>query len=307
MIELVATAESVAQAQAVLTAGVDTVYIGEERFGLRLPYSFSREEQKALVDFAHQLGKKVNVAVNGIMHPEKMKDIPEYLAFLKEIQVDEITVGDPGVIYTMKKNEALQIPYIYDAETMVTSSRQINFWAKKGAIGAVLAREVPFEEMQAMSDNLLVPAEVLVYGATCIHQSKRPLLQNYYNYTELPESTGKSRGLFLSEPKKEDTHYSIYEDSHGTHIFANNDVNLMVELAKLEEENYTRWKLDGLFTTGDAFLSIVELFVEAKEQLEKGQWTDEVAETLTQKVQVLHPENRGLDEGFFHLDPDKIK
>ncbi|MGM0122936.1 hypothetical protein IGI37_000302 [Enterococcus sp. AZ194] len=307
MIELVATAESVVQAQAVLTAGVDTVYIGEERFGLRLPYSFSREEQKELVAFAHQLGKKVNVAVNGIMHPEKMKGIPDYLAFLKEIQVDQITVGDPGVIYTMKKNEALQIPYIYDAETMVTSSRQINFWAKKGAIGAVLAREVPFEEMQAMSSNLLVPVEVLVYGATCIHQSKRPLLQNYYNYTELAESTSKERGLFLSEPKKEDTHYSIYEDSHGTHIFANNDVNLMAELARLNEENYTRWKLDGIFTTGEAFVSIAELFVEAKQVIEAGEWTQETAENFNQKVQALHPENRGLDSGFFDLDPDKIK
>lgn len=71
-----------------------------------------------------------------------------------------------------------------------------------GAIGAVLAREVPFAEMQAMSEQLAVPAEVLVYGATCIHQSKRPLLQNYYNFTKNEESAAKERGLFISEPKK---------------------------------------------------------------------------------------------------------
>ncbi len=32
-----------------------------------------------------------------------MKNVPEYLAFLKEINVDVITVGDTGIIYTMKK------------------------------------------------------------------------------------------------------------------------------------------------------------------------------------------------------------
>ncbi|MBU5584790.1 U32 family peptidase, partial [Enterococcus sp. S181_ASV_20] len=81
------------------------------------------------------------------------------------------------------------LPYIYDAETLVTNARQINFWQKKGAVGAVLAREVPFEEMQRLSQHVEVPVEVLVYGATCIHQSKRPLLDNYFNYTKQSEST----------------------------------------------------------------------------------------------------------------------
>ena len=87
--------------------------------------------------------------------------------------------------------------------------------------------------MTVLAPQLTIPAEVLVYGATCIHQSKRPLLQNYHNYTQQEDEKSRERGLFLSEPKKEDTHYSIYEDSHGTHIFANNDINLMNELQSL--------------------------------------------------------------------------
>lgn len=230
MIELIATAESMAQAEELLAVGVDTLYIGEEDFGLRLPYSFSREEQKALIDLAHANGKKVNVAINGIMHPDKMKKIPEYLAFLADVKPDHVVVGDTGVIYLLQEYD---LPYIYDAETLVTNARQINFWQKKGAVGAVLAREVPFEEMQRLSQHVEVPVEVLVYGATCIHQSKRPLLDNYFNYTKQSESTSKERGLFISEPKKAETHYSIYEDQHGTHIFADNDLNLIKELSEL--------------------------------------------------------------------------
>lgn len=45
---------------------------------------------------------KANIAVNGIIHPEN-ENVPEYLAF-KEINVDVITVGDTGIIYTMKKS-----------------------------------------------------------------------------------------------------------------------------------------------------------------------------------------------------------
>ncbi|MGG5314286.1 peptidase U32 [Enterococcus sp. DIV2381] len=307
MIEIITTIESMKQAEALLEAGTDTLYFGEERFGLRLPASFTREEQRELVELAHRYGKKVNIAVNGIIHPEKMKKIPEYLLFLKEINADMITVGDTGIIYTMRKNPELSLPYVFDAETLVTSARQINFWAKKGAISAVLAREVPFDEMKEMESKLLIPVETLVYGATCIHQSKRPLLQNYYNYTQQDEKKDRERGLFLAEPKKEDTHYSIYEDSHGTHIFANNDINLSNELAQLYAHHFRTWKLDGVFTPGEAFVAITKLFVEAKQALLADTWTEDMAQEMTNKINGLHPANRGLDTGFFYIDPESIK
>lgn len=307
MIEIITTIESMKQAEELLEAGVDTLYFGEERFGLRLPASFTREEQRELVALAHRYGKKVNIAVNGIIHPEKMKKVPEYLQFLKEINVDMITVGDTGIIYTMRKNPELSIPYVFDAETLVTSARQINFWAKKGAISAVLAREVPFDEMKEMEHKLQIPVEKLVYGATCIHQSKRPLLQNYYNYTQQDEKKDRERGLFLAEPKKEDTHYSIYEDSHGTHIFANNDINLSNELPQLYAHHFRTWKLDGVFTPGEAFVEITKLFVEAKKALLADTWTETLAQEMTNKINGLHPTNRGLDTGFFYIDPESIK
>lgn len=307
MIEIITTIESMKQAEELLEAGVDTLYFGEERFGLRLPASFTREEQHELVALAHRYGKKVNIAVNGIIHPEKMKKVPEYLQFLKEINVDMITVGDTGIIYTMRKNPELSIPYVFDAETLVTSARQINFWAKKGAISAVLAREVPFDEMKEMEHKLQIPVETLVYGATCIHQSKRPLLQNYYNYTQQDEKKDRERGLFLAEPKKEDTHYSIYEDSHGTHIFANNDINLSNELPQLYAHHFRTWKLDGVFTPGEAFVEITKLFVEAKKALLADTWTETLAQEMTNKINGLHPTNRGLDTGFFYIDPESIK
>ncbi|WP_122646019.1 peptidase U32 family protein [Enterococcus mediterraneensis] len=307
MSELIATVESLAQAQALLAVGVDTIVFGEEEFGLRLPASFSRQEQKELVDLAHAAGKKASIAVNGIMHPEKMKLIPDYLAFLKSINVDQIVIGDPGIVFVMKKNPELQIPFIYDGETLVTSARQINFWAKRNAVGAVLAREVPFGEMEIMAKELTIPVEVLVYGATCIHHSKRPLLQNYYNYTQQEEETNRQRGLFLSEPKKDETHYSIYEDSHGTHIFADNDVDLMLELDQLAANRFQTWKLDGIFCPGEAFVEIAKAFQQARTLLEAGEWTEEAAENLNQQVIANHPQQRGLDTGFYYVDPDEIK
>lgn len=309
MIKITATAESVSQAKKLIEAGVDTIYIGEHRFGLRLPNSFSLDEMQEITNLAHEKGKKVTVAANGVMHREKMALLPEYLHKLKEIGIDYLEIGDTGVLYLLKKEE-IKIPFIFNNQMLMTNAKQINFWGKHGAVGTVLGREVPFEEMiplsQGIENNLF--AEILVYGATCIHQSLRPLVTNYYNFIKpKDDDTSRERGLFISEPNDPKTHYSIFEDEHGTHIFANNDLNLMKELQDLHNYNYNHWKLEGLYTKGDNFVEIAKLFIKAKEYLEDKTWTEEIAKDLSKQVEALHPKERGLDTGFFYYGADDVK
>ncbi|MGX4670058.1 peptidase U32 family protein [Cerasibacillus sp. JNUCC 74] len=304
MIELIATAESIEQAEALINVGIDTLYVGEDRFGLRLPASFSQAELKEITDLAHRNQKKVCVAMNAIMHNDRIKLVLPYMEFLQDIGVNSITVGDPGVIHLLKTNQ-LNLSYIYDPHTMITSGKQVNFWANRGAVGAVLARELTYEELTAIAAEAMVPVEVLVYGATCIHHSKRPLVTNYFNFTKVQRT--ENNDLYLSEPKKPDTHYSIYEDTNGTHIFNTGDINLLPHLETLYHANLKRWKLDGIFTPRESFVQIASLFIKAKEALINDNWSPSLIESLNEQILKLHPQQRSLDEGFFLKDPDEIK
>ncbi len=178
-----------------------------------------------------------------------------------------------------------------------------------GPVFLVLSKidTVSKEELIKMAENLEIFGEILVYGATIIHQSKRPLLENYYNFIKTDEEKSKARNLFLSEPKDETTHYSIYEDSHGTHIFASDDVDMMTELATLSDLNYTHWKLDGIYTPGDTFVKIAERFVQARKLLEAGELTPIQAFALDEEIRSLHPAGRTLGHGFYDLEPDDIQ
>ena len=164
---ITATAESIEQVKELLEAGVDRIYVGEKNYGLRLPHTFSYDELREIANLVHEAGKEIVVAVNALMHQEMMDKIKPFLDFLTEIQTDYITVGDAGVFYVVNRD---QYPFktIYDASTMVTSSRQINFWGQKaGASEAVLARDsngtfeapkdyyrpIPFTEIQ-LNPNL---------------------------------------------------------------------------------------------------------------------------------------------------------
>src|SRR5699024_7589487 len=108
MAEIIATAESVEQAEQLLAAGVDQLYIGNDDFGLRLPKSFSNEEIKTITKKAHEKKKKVVIEVNGLMHNEHIERIRPYLRFLEEIGVDALALGDPGIVQIMRK-EAINI------------------------------------------------------------------------------------------------------------------------------------------------------------------------------------------------------
>ncbi|MDA3128473.1 U32 family peptidase [Aliibacillus thermotolerans] len=306
MIKIIATAASAEQGKALLEVGVDMLYVGEDAFGLRLPTSFSRAEIETMVEIAHSQNKKVVVAVNALMHNDRIEKVVSYLQFLEKCRVDAITVGDPGVIHLLKKHN-LNIPFIYDAQTIVTSAKQINFWAKRGATGAVLARELTYEELEAIGAQTTVPLEILVYGATCIHQSLRPLASNYLQYTNQDVSPSKKRGLYITEKNDPDSRYSIYEDINGTHIFASYDVNLLTQLDKVMEANLHHWKLDGLFTKGDDFVQIARLFVEAKNALLEKRWSADYMQQLNEKLHEYHPKDRPLDEGFFVKDPTEIE
>ena len=55
---------------------------------------------------------------------------------------------------------------------------------KKGASRAVLAKELSLEEMINIKKNANVEIEVQVHGMTCMFQSKRMLLGNYYTFQD---------------------------------------------------------------------------------------------------------------------------
>ncbi|WP_067192991.1 peptidase U32 family protein [Streptococcus sp. DD10] len=306
-ITITATAESIDQAKALLDSGVDRIYVGEANYGLRLPKNFTHDELSELAQLVHSRGKKLTVAVNALMHQDMMDNIKPYLDFLAEIKADYITVGDAGVFYVLKR-DGYPFKTIYDASTMVTSGRQINFWAEKAGVSeAVLAREIPSQELFTLAEVVTIPAEILVYGASVIHHSKRPLLQNYYNFTHIDDEKSRERDLFLAEPGDASSHYSIYEDKHGTHIFANNDLDLMTKLDELEVHGFKNWKLDGLYTPGQNFVEISRLFVQARDLIEKGEFNSSQAFLLDERIRDYHPVNRQLDTGFYEYDPDLVK
>lgn len=302
MTELLVTPKSLNHMKTLIELGADAFVIGEQKFGLRLPREFNREDVRKAVNLAHEHDKKVYVAVNGIFHNYHLNALENYIEFLHEIRVDRIIFGDPAVVMYVKKQNN-PIPLNWDAETIVTNYFQCNYWGEKGAKRAVLARELNLDEILNIKKHAKVEIEVQVHGMTCMFQSKRMLLGNYYTFQDRQMKIQRSENeqdLLLYDEERENK-YPVFEDYNGTHIMSPNDICLIEELEPFFEANIDSFKIDGILhsesyinTVTAQYREAIDLYHEDPEAYEDEKFM------LIDPIEEIQPEHRPFDEGFLY-------
>lgn len=302
MTELLVTPKSVNHIEVLIEKGADAFVIGEQKFGLRLAGEFNREAMREAVNLAHSKDKKIYAAVNGLFHNYHLNAVESYIEFLHEINVDRIIFGDPAVIMFVK-NQDNPIPLNWDAETLVTNYFQCNYWGKKGAKRAQLARELNLEEILNIKANANVEIEVQVHGMTCMFQSKRMLLGNYYTFQE--RQLKIERNLVADElllyDEERDNKYPVFEDYNGTHIMSPHDICLIEELDSLLEAGIDALKIDGVLQSEEYINVCTEQYREAIDLYnEDPEAYEDEKFMLVDPIEAIQPEHRPFDEGFLY-------
>lgn len=282
-------------------AGADAFVIGEQRYGLRLAGDFKREDVKKAIEVAHSKGKKVYVAMNAIFHNEKIEELTEYVQFLNKVKADAIIFGDPAVLMAVRES-APGMRLHWNTETTATNWYTCNYWGRKGAKRAILARELSMDTIVEMKEHAEVEIEVQVHGMTCMFQSKRSLLGNYYEYQGKAlevENRRLEKNMFLHDKERENK-YPIFEDENGTHIMSPNDMCIIDELQEMIEAGVDSFKIEGLLKTSDYLVSVTTLYRKAIDVcVEDPDQYEDMKTDLLEEIEKIQPENRPLDTGFF--------
>jgi putative protease len=218
--------------------------------------------------------------MNALFHNEKIDALLPYMKNLEKMNVDGIVFGDPAIVQ-IKKDSQLSIPLHWNTETTATNWFTANYWGRRGANRAVLARELSLEEVVEIKENAEVAIEVQIHGMTCMFQSKRALLGNYFLYQDKAmeiENRSSGKPMFLHD-KERNNKYPIFEDVNGTHIFSPNDMCLIDELEEMIEAEIDSFKIDGILQeesyidhvtalyrqTIDAYMESPDLYEELKD------------------------------------------
>ncbi|MUG02624.1 U32 family peptidase [Bacillus tequilensis] len=299
--ELLVTPTSTADILPLIQAGATAFLVGEQRYGLRLAGEFSREDVTKAVEIAHKQGAKIYVAVNAIFHNDKVGEIGEYLAFLAETGVDAAVFGDPAVLMAARES-APDLKLHWSTETTGTNYYTCNYWGRKGAARSVLARELNMDSIVEIKENAEVEIEIQVHGMTCMFQSKRSLIGNYFEYQGKVmdiERKKKESGMFLHD-KERDNKYPIFEDENGTHIMSPNDVCIIDELEELIDAGIDSFKIDGVLKTPEYLIEVTKMYREAIDLcVENRDEYEAKKEDWIEHIESIQPVNRKIDTGFF--------
>jgi U32 family peptidase len=299
--ELLVTPLTVNDILPLIKAGADAFVVGEQRYGLRLAGEFNRENVQKAIELAHSKGKKVYVAMNAIFHNEKIEELSDYIQFVLDVKADAIIFGDPAVLMTARE-VAADMKLHWSTETTGTNWYTCNYWGKKGSKRAVLAREINMDAIVEMKENAEVEIEVQVHGMSCMFQSKRSLLGNYYEYQgkvmEI-ENRNMQENMFLHDKERENK-YPIFEDENGTHIMSPNDMCIIDELQEMLEAGVDSFKIDGILKSSEYILAVTKAYREAIDLFsEDPDAYEDKKDELLAAIEEIQPANRSLDTGFY--------
>ena len=299
--ELLVTPHNVEHLAQLIDAGADAFVIGEQKFGLRLAGEFTLADVEKSVEIAHAAGKKVYVSVSALFHNDRLDDLYAYMQEMERIQPDALLFGDPAVVMA-KRELNVTVPLHWSPETIATNWFQVNYWAERGATRAVLARELSMEEVTEIKENSNAEIEVQVHGMTCMFQSKRSLLGNYFLYRDQAmeiENRKENKNMFLHDKERKNK-YPIYEDVNGTHIFSPNDMCIIDELTELFEAGIDSLKFDAVLQTPEYTVLVTNLYRQAIDAyFDQGEEAyEDIKDELLEKIEEIQPALRPLDTGF---------
>ena len=266
--ELLAPAGSFDKMVAAIHYGADAIYCGGKQYSLRArATNFTEKELQDVVNYAHQHGVKVYVAVNIFAHENDLRALDEYLLYLRDIAIDGLIISDPG-IFIEARRVVPEMPLHVSTQANVTNSAAALFWHDQGAARINLARELSLAEIAAIKQKFLaagkdIDIEVFVHGALCISYSGRCLMSMYLTGRDANrgECAHPCRYRYtLLEEKRPGQYFPVEEDERGTYIFNSKDLCLLQQLPALIKAGVSSFKIEGRMKSPYYVGSVVRVY-----------------------------------------------
>lgn len=306
-IELLAPAGDLEKLKMAILYGADAVYIAGENFGLRTASkNFTDEQMKEAVEFVKKNNKKIYVTCNIIPHNEDFAGLEDYLKYLDAVGVDAIIVADAGVL--MVAREVIPNMEIHwSTQANNTNYNSAKFWYKQGAKRVVTARELSFEEIRKIRDEIPedMDIESFVHGAMCISYSGRCLISNYMTGRDANRGScaHPCRWKYaLVEESRPGEYFPIEEDDRGTYFFNSKDLCMIEHVKELIESGVSSFKIEGRVKTPYYVATVVRVYRMAIDEYYKDpanykfkvEWMDELKKASY----------RDFTNGFYFDKPD---
>ncbi|WP_295699622.1 peptidase U32 family protein [uncultured Helicobacter sp.] len=259
-IQLLSPAGNLKKLKIALAYGADAVYGGVSHFSLRTRAGkeFTFEDFAEGVKYAHNLGKKVFVTINGFPFNSQLKLLQSHIEKMAALKPDAFIVAAIGVVALAQKI-APQIPIHLSTQANVLNVLDAEVFYKMGIKRIIAAREMSLKDALEIKKHLPdLEIEIFVHGSMCFAFSGRCLISALqsgrvpnrgscandcrfdYEYfvrnienDELVKFDG--REFYVKNPDNGVMMRLEETEGLGTHIFNSKDLNLSGHIREILE------------------------------------------------------------------------
>lgn len=264
--ELLAPAGSFEKAKIAFMYGADAVYCGTSSLSLRTRAEMRDEDLAKTIEYAHEIGKKVYVAINIFAWDTNYEEIKKQARMLNELKADGIIVADGGVVDIIKE-EAPDIDIHISTQANIVSLHSSMFWYRNGAKRVILARELNKEQIKYLIQNkpMGLETEIFIHGAICFGYSGRCFLSDFLacrsaNLGDCAQSCRWSYNLYAEETNNPGNLMPIEHDDKGTYIFSSKDLCLIHEIPEIIQMGVDSLKVEGRLKTEYYLATVINTY-----------------------------------------------
>lgn len=283
--------------------GADAVYLGMVDFSLRAMRKgelITLDNLKEIIDFAHELNKKVYLTLNIFAFNRDIKQLEGCIERISDANPDSLIVSDVGIMQLAKKYMA-DTPLHISTQASTLNYEAVKFWEDYGATRVILGREVNINDMAEIKQKVPnMEIEVFVHGAQCVSFSGRCLISDYMTDGERKANQGNCcqpcRWSYkLVEETRPGQYYDIEQNDRGTHIMSTKDLCLVHHLNKLIDAGVDSLKVEGRTKSLYYVSAVAKTYREAIDAVYK----DRNADMNPYFNELLKVGNRGYTTGFY--------
>lgn len=277
--------------------GIDTFFLGGD-YSFYSPCYFSLQDIQDIVKEYPQCN--FYVMMNALYDQHDMKDIEKYIKQLHDIHVKGIVFQDFGVLQIVKENNYF-FDMMYSPDTLNTNSHTLNVLHQQGITSAFVSKVIPLEEQLLMKQEVNMPLMIHGHGVEYIAASKRKLLTNYKEASQLSFDLNNYDNLTL-KARNSDYEFQIYEDLWGTHIFSKTRLYTLDLLNQIQ--NFDYWYIETLFMNEEEAIEIASIYSDALMSLKNGTYNKDVKELMNLLYRLKTPLDRGFlfDQTVYKLE-----
>jgi len=303
-IEIMAPVGSYESLHAAIEAGADSVYFGVAGLNMRAASSvnFTLDDLAEIVAIARAAGVKTYLTVNTIIYDHEIETLHAVIDRAAAEGVTALIVADQAAIeYARSKGMEVHI----STQLNISNVETLRFYSRWADV-VVLARELSMEQVAYISSQIrerdirgpkgeLVQIEMFAHGALCMAISGKCYLS--VHETGCSANRGACRQICRRSYTLRDKETGAELDVQGQYLLSPKDLCTINFLDKMIASGVRVLKIEGRARGADYVKRVVECYDHAVRAVCDGTFTEELAESLTERLRTVF--NRDFWGGYY--------